>query len=137
MRGDCNYREDASQLTYLKVFAQAMMMLSVPFKDGNCGGRRLNQYTVTLEIMNETKSTGSGNAGGNNSFNNMNLDDSDMAHPFPIPTLAGGVPMTGTSFGGSSSSASADTNKNVPIFSTASYGETEVCGAMIVFFCFG
>lgn len=50
-RGDIAYRPDESaNKQFLKVFAPCVLFLEVPF-GGNCGGTRLNQYTVTMEVM--------------------------------------------------------------------------------------
>ena len=34
---------------HLQVLPSSSLLLSIPFRD-NCGGRRLNQYTVTMEV---------------------------------------------------------------------------------------
>jgi hypothetical protein len=99
----------------LKVFAQAVLMVSTPFKEGNCGGRRLNQYTVTLEIMNDSKPTTNPRRGVG--AENLAVDDSSDTHSFSSGFLG---------FVGGGSAPSLESIKLLPIFSTASYAETEV-----------
>lgn len=111
-RGDCSYRTDGSSLTYLKIFKEAILMIATPFRDGNCGGRRLNQYTVTLELMYSppTKKTADGLSAG------------IERPPQGFGVLAEDDPFA--EFGVAASTASLD-NSLRPIFSTAAYGETE------------
>lgn len=39
---------------YLKVLPRGVLLLNTHFHEGNCGGRRLNQYTLSMEAMIDT-----------------------------------------------------------------------------------
>jgi len=49
-KGDVSYTNDEMIGSYLKVHPASSLMLSIPFH-GNCGGRRLNQYSITMELQ--------------------------------------------------------------------------------------
>ena len=62
-RGDAIYKDDQVLGKYLSVCPLSLMFISVPSaftasgSAGTCGGRRLNQYTLVLEVMFESLPT--------------------------------------------------------------------------------
>ena len=76
--------------------------------DGSCGGRRLNRYTVAMEVMFEALP----GAASNNRFGRA-------------PSAAGGKIDDEDSLVGTESGAGGGVSL-IPIFSTAAYSETEV-----------
>ena len=115
-----------------KVFPQAMLMVAQPFKDGNCGGRRLNQYTITMEIMFTSNTNNAGGAGAigmaQNNFGgrvvqgggSMRSDGNDYQNR---NSQFANNSVLATAF---SSGNETGNDSLKPIFSTSSYGETEV-----------
>lgn len=59
-RGDVLYKEDQVFGKYLSICPMSLIFLAVPSaltvggSGGMCGGRRLNQYTVVMEVMFES-----------------------------------------------------------------------------------
>lgn len=49
-RGDYQYRNDTALQKYLHLLPQSILMLKTPFT-ANCGGNRLNQWSVTIQVM--------------------------------------------------------------------------------------
>lgn len=131
-RGDCNYRNDGMEQTYLKVFKQGVLLVRNPFK-ANCGGNRLNQYTLTLEIMMDkdtipATSGGGGGAGGNAAFDPTRPYDLDADDELPDPNdLDMGVTGVGLSSGSASRSGNAGGSASAQqaLFSTAEFAETD------------
>jgi hypothetical protein len=97
-------------------------MVSNPFKEGNCGGRRLNQYAITLGLMFEQLPTPANQA----SATAMSQSGGSRALPLP-PSFAPAISSSPFAAGfGSSTAAAGSTEACYPIFSTAAYAETEV-----------
>lgn len=142
-RGDCNYRTDSSVQTYFKVFAQATVMVANNFKDGNCGGRRLNQYSITMNIMLEPPApaapgasgaiSGGGVLGGAGSGGLGKSLFNRSAFP---PAFSAMEDQTWGDFersGFAGGASSAESDLKYPLFSTAAYSELDVRISIIFF----
>ena len=104
-------------------------MVSNPFKEGNCGGRRLNQYAITLGLMFEQLPTAStpGSVTAMSSALPPMQSGGSRALPLP-PSFAPAISSSPFAAGfGSSATAAGSSEACYPLFSTAAYAETEVC----------
>ena len=98
------------------MFPQAALMVSIPFRDGNCGGRRLNQYTLTMEIMYTSAKPAHSDRPTMNARQFM-ARQGGFGLPAPDDV---GIPSFQTQ------AQPTEADKLKPVFSTASYAETEV-----------
>lgn len=140
-RGDAVYKTDEVIGKYLSVCPLSMVFATLPASfvagDGSCGGRRLNRYSVVLEVMLEELPR----AVGSDAETATRFGYTSM---FTVPTAAGpgspiGMPAPppargqfgdgeeGTEAGsGRARGGAGETPPLIPIFSTAPYAETEV-----------
>jgi hypothetical protein len=133
-RGDAVYKTDEVIGKYLSVCPQSMLFATLPAAfvagEGSCGGRRLNRYSVVLEIMLEELPRAAGSeaaaAGTFSPSSTLGLARG-LVNAATEEEEAGEEASGGRGRGAESKAGGAETASRIPIFSTAPYAETEVC----------
>ena len=150
IRGDAHFRTDEVGKQHLLVFPQSVLFIPVYFK-GNCGGNRLNQFTITLEVMVSSLTLTPGRTGnipvsgsvfdGDVAENDGKFGDGQskwggggasasglMGWKPASGATAGGVGATAGGVGvggGGGGGGGAQVQAKVPLFSTGSYCDTD------------
>lgn len=119
VRGDVRYLKDECDKQYLSVFPQAVLFLPTHLH-GNCGGERLNQYTVTMEVMLPSLRAAAPTSKQAQSDEDV---EAEMIAAMRASGALGGAGAVGpVGKGPGTSSGSAD---KIPLLCTASFAESD------------
>ena len=126
VRGDVRYLKDECDKQYLSVFPQAVLFLPTHLH-GNCGGERLNQYTVTMEVMLPSLRPAAPTSKQAQSDEDIEAEmiAAMRASGALGGAIAGAVGPVGKGPGTSSGSAPAGSADKIPLLCTASFAESD------------